>query len=130
MSYLLSAHGIEKLFNRWQKQQGKSVFRNFAFSRMGSCLYSDFEKTPTDRSKMQEIFENIFRITAGQCDGLLFSTANAYAFPYAKVIQEGNHLDAVEKLKEELSKADSLEEKVKLSEEIRKLRVRRMKDVE
>lgn len=88
MSYLLSAHGIEKLFNRWQKQQGKSVFRSFAFSRMGSCLYSDFEKTPTDRSKMQEIFENIFRITAGQCDGLLFSTANAYAFPYAKVIQE------------------------------------------
>ncbi len=49
---------------------------------------------------------------------------------YAKVIQEGNYLDAVEKLKEELSKADSLEEKVKLSEEIRKLRVRRMKDVE
>ena len=49
---------------------------------------------------------------------------------YAKVIQEGNYLDAVEKLKEELSRADSLEEKVKLSEEIRKLRVRRMKDVE
>ncbi len=49
---------------------------------------------------------------------------------YAKVIQEGNYNEAVNELTLKLSKADSLEEKVKLSEEIRKLRVRRMKDVE
>lgn len=49
---------------------------------------------------------------------------------YAKVIQEGNYNDAIDELVSKLSKTDSLEEKVRLSEEIRKLRVRRMKDVE
>ena len=49
---------------------------------------------------------------------------------YAKVIQEGNYNDAIDSLVSELSKAETLEEKVRLSEEIRKLKVRRMKDVE
>ncbi|MBR1377476.1 MAG: DNA primase [Bacilli bacterium] len=47
----------------------------------------------------------------------------------AKVIQEGNYKDAIKALEEQMSNTDNLEEKVKLSEEIRKLKVRRMKDV-
>lgn len=48
---------------------------------------------------------------------------------YAKVIQEGNYKDAIKALEEEMSKTDSIQEKAKISEEIRKLKVRRMKDV-
>ena len=46
---------------------------------------------------------------------------------YADVIMEGNYKDEIKRLEEELSKTDILEEKVRLSEEIRKLKVRRMK---
>ena len=49
---------------------------------------------------------------------------------YVKVIQDGNYLDAIEELEDQMKKAASIEEKAKLGEEIRKLRVRRMKDVE
>ena len=46
---------------------------------------------------------------------------------YANVIMEGNYKDEIKRLEEEMSKTDILEEKVRLSEEIRKLKVRRMK---
>jgi DNA primase len=46
---------------------------------------------------------------------------------YADVIMEGNYKDEIKRLEEEMSKTDILEEKVRLSEEIRKLKVRRMK---
>ena len=46
---------------------------------------------------------------------------------YADVIMEGNYKDEIKRLEEELKKTDVLEEKVRLSEEIRKLKVRRMK---
>ena len=48
---------------------------------------------------------------------------------YAKVIQEGNYKDAIKSLEDAMSKTDSITEKAKISEEIRKLKVRRMKDV-
>ena len=49
---------------------------------------------------------------------------------YARVIQDGNYKDAIKALEEKIAATDILEEKVHLSEEIRKLKVRRMKDVE
>ena len=49
---------------------------------------------------------------------------------YARVINDGNYKDAIKALETEMSKTNILEEKVRLSEEIRKLKVRRMKDVE
>ena len=47
---------------------------------------------------------------------------------YAKVIQEGNYKDKIKELEIQMNNASSVEEKVKISEEIRKLN-RRMKDV-
>ena len=49
---------------------------------------------------------------------------------YARVIQEGNYKDAVKEIEDKIASTDNLEEKIRLSEEIRKLKVRRMKDVE
>ena len=49
---------------------------------------------------------------------------------YARVIQEGNYKDAVREIEDKIASTDNLEEKIRLSEEIRKLKVRRMKDVE
>ncbi len=40
---------------------------------------------------------------------------------YAKVIQEGNYLEAINNLTEEMKNATNLDEKIRLSEEIRKL---------
>ena len=47
---------------------------------------------------------------------------------YAKAIQDGNYKDIIKELETNMSTASTLEEKVKISEQIRKLKVRRMKD--
>ena len=94
------------------------------YKEHGTIYLADFLDTLVDDKEVIEVVGEVSSLKLKE------DVTKKELLEYVKVIQDGNYLDAIEDLENQMKNAKDVLEKAKLGEEIRKLRVRRMKDVE
>lgn len=84
--YLLNTDMIKKAAQKLLKKSDAEKY-SYSLNSMGSMIYSDFGEKAGDRGAMRSVFTDVMQSVSDVSDKLMFDGANAYAFPYAGVIQ-------------------------------------------
>lgn len=84
---LLKPSMIQKASGQFLSAVGDFAEYRYSINGMSSTIYSDFAKSSTDRGVMRQVFTGVMSEIEKATGGLLFNSANAYAFPYAQVLQ-------------------------------------------
>lgn len=89
--FLLNPAKLTDLLGDWTKAYAKwknAGMDGLALGSMGEEIYSHFGDDPVDRGSAQALWEQTLSEVAKQSrNGLLLTAANAYALPYASVVQ-------------------------------------------
>jgi hypothetical protein len=89
--FLLNPANMANLVSEWAEAYAEwkaAGMKGLALGSMGEEIYSHFGDGALDRAVVQTLWEQTFASVAQQSqNGLLFTNANAYALPYASVVQ-------------------------------------------
>ncbi len=89
--FLLNPAKLTDLVSRWSKAYAKwqsAGMNGLALGGMGEEIYSHFGDEALDRGSVQALWEQTLSEVAKQSqNGLLLTAANAYALPYASMVQ-------------------------------------------